>query len=40
MTQEFGLFKKKIDNTPINCHAIGGFFGVLMVKLQRQYKTS
>jgi hypothetical protein len=39
MTQEFAAFKKKlIDNTPINCHAIGGFFGVDGKKLQRQYK--
>jgi hypothetical protein len=32
MTQEFAAFLRKlIDNTPINCHVIGGFL-VLMVK--------
>jgi hypothetical protein len=40
MTQEFALLKKLIDNTAVNCHTIGSFFGVNGKNLQRQYKDT
>lgn len=39
MTQEFAsFFKKLINNTATDYHTIGSFFGINVIKIQRQSK--